>query len=99
MANPANEGQGKKITAPVLQPEKINLMWGAMASAVSVVAHIILGILVLFINVDVAGGANIGETGETTLEDSNDKQFDLTNIEIGIDASVETNYNVDRIDD
>jgi hypothetical protein len=99
MANPANEGQGKKITAPVLQREKINLMWGAMASAVSVVAHIILAILVLFINVDVAGATNLGETGETTVEDSNEKQLDLTNIEIGIDSSVETNYNVDRIDD
>jgi hypothetical protein len=99
MANPANDEPRKKITAPVLQREKLNLMWGAMASVVSILAHVILAILVLFINVDV-NAAPAGEVGTTVLEEADDsKQLDLTNIDVGIDSKVELNYNVDRIED
>src|SRR5262249_54075226 len=52
------------------------------------------------INVDVANGNAGGEVGQTVVEDeSPDKKLDLTNIEVGIDPSVQTNYNVDRIED
>jgi hypothetical protein len=83
----------------VLQREKLNLMWGALASVVSIVAHIILGLLVLFINVDV-NAAPAGEVSDTVVEDrDDDPSKDLTNIDLGIDSKVELNYNVDRIED
>ncbi len=110
MANPANippveeprknDDQRKKIVVPKLQREKVNILWAIMASIVSVVAHVVLAILVLFINVDTVDASQAGEVGETIVEEAlPEKVLDLTNIDLGIESTLQTNYNVDRIEE
>lgn len=104
MANPAPslqvEEPRKKITAPTLKREPINVVWAILASVVSVVAHVVLAILVLFINVDTVDAGPAGEVGDTVVEESlPEKVLDLTNLDLGIESTLQTNYNVDRIEE
>lgn len=103
MANPTNsppvEEPRKKIVVPDLHRDQVNIVWAFLASIVSLVAHVVLLVLVMLINVDVVE-ASVGEVADTLVEEElPEKQLDLTNLDLGIESTLETNYNVDRIEE
>jgi len=98
-SRPAAEEPRKAITMPRLQREPLNVAWAILAAIVSLVAHVVIGLLFLMVRFDTPV-VQAGEVGETVVEEQvPEKILDLTNLDLGIDSSRETNYNVDRIED
>src|SRR5262245_39327131 len=95
---PADEAR-KPITIPKLQREPVPIGWAILASVVSLVAHVVLGLLLLLINFDSAP-VQAGDVGETRVEEEiPEKVLDLTNIDLGIESTLQTNYNVERTEE
>jgi Squalene-hopene cyclase N-terminal domain len=78
-----------------------NLMVGLIAAVVSIVAHAV--IILLLMNISV-GNLDAGATaedveGETRIEEPQKEEPDLTNVDLGNDTAVTTQYNVAHIDE
>jgi len=97
-----NDPQRKMVVVPVIQHESLNIMWALMASVVSVVAHLLLVLLIMNIQMRDASAAPAGEiqtTSEVADEEKPEKELDLTNTDIGEDSTKQINFNVDRIEE
>ena len=67
---------------------------------ISVGAHVLLLLIALNINMGSAGAVPNDVVSQAVVEsEQKEKEPDLTNEEIGLDSSVPTNFNVDRIDE
>ena len=89
------------IVTPTFQDVRsTNVVWALTASVVSVVAHVLVLVLMLNINMASAGEGNPDDVAvETKIEDPAKEEPDPTNTDIGLDSSVPTQYNVDRIEE
>jgi hypothetical protein len=80
-------------------PESVNVIWALLAGVISVAAHVVLFILIMSIPF---GGEQVNpdDLAVTDVQiEKPESEADLTNTEIGIDSTMPTNYNVDRIED
>jgi hypothetical protein len=78
-----------------------NLAVALVAAVVSVVAHVILFLLMMSISVNNAdAGASAEDVeGETKIEEQQKEEPDLTNVDLGNDSSIQTNFEVKRLDE
>ncbi len=77
----------------------IRLLTVTMVSAVMHVAMLLLFYYVTFIRMNIAQGNDTIEVAQVTQVEDDPHDADLSNIDIGTDASLALNYNVDRIED
>ncbi len=103
--NPAPAPQDKRrkvVVAPTVPTEgKVNLLVALLAAVVSVGAHVLLILLMMTIGLGTAAALPTGEVkSETVVEDrKEEKDADLTQDDVGLDPSVPTNFNVDRLEE
>jgi hypothetical protein len=77
-----------------------NVAWALTAAVVSVVAHVLLIVLMLNINMASADTDNADDVQvETKVEDPAKEDTDLTNPDNGLDTSIPNMTNVERIED
>jgi hypothetical protein len=99
---PNNDKRRKVVVAP-LSPNQgsVNVFVALLAALISVAAHGLLVFLVLNINLGNATAVDGGEVKDETQVDAPPKEAeaDLSNDEIGLDSSVPTNFNNDRLDE
>jgi hypothetical protein len=99
--NPPNNGR-RLVVAPVVGRGDLNLLKVIPIWIGSAVIHGALLLLAFFVFslLDVkAGTDDVPEVAQTTEVVEPEKDTDLTNTDIGIDDTVATNFNVDRIED
>ena len=100
---PAPPPKRKMIVAPKVGPGRwkaaTRLITVMLISAVMHGAMLLLFYYVLFINMRTAKGNENIEVAQVTQVEDDPHDTDLSNIDIGTDASLALNYNVDRIED
>ncbi len=89
------------VAPPMPRDGRVNLLIAILAAIFSVGAHVTLVVLMLCWPAAGADAAPTDEVkSETVMEEKKEeKEADLTNDEIGLDPSVPTNFNVDRIEE
>ena len=93
----------KMIVAPKVSAGRwkatIRLLTVTMISAAMHVGMLLVFYYVMFIRLNVAQGNDAVEVAQVTQVEDDPHDTDLSNIDIGTDASLALNYNVDRIED
>jgi hypothetical protein len=92
----------RKVVVPTIQRERIktsDLAVALVATVVSIVAHVVLFLLLMNVNIGVvnAGASAEDVETETKVEEPQKEEADLTNPDIGLDPSVRTNYITERM--
>jgi len=96
------EKRRKVVVVPTVPHEgRVNLIVALMAAVVSIGAHVLLFLLMMTVGLGSAAALPTGDVvSETVVEEKKDeKNDDLTQDDIGLDPSVPTNFNVERLED
>jgi hypothetical protein len=101
--NGRDSGPRPIIHAPVIENYGVSLGKFILVYSLSAVLNIgllLFGLLVFaLLGLTGARAEDIGEVVPTTEVEELEKQPDLTNTDIGLDDTLQTNYNIDRIED
>ncbi len=100
---PVPQDKRRKVVIVATMPREgaVNLVVAMMAAVVSIGVHVVLVVLMLTVGMGSATAVPTGEVkSEAVMEDKKEeKEVDLTQDDIGLDPSVPTNFNVDKIEE
>ncbi len=87
------------VLTPALERGRSNVVVALVAAVVSVVAHAVLILLMMNINVGNADASPEDVEVETKIEEPQKEEPDLTNTDIGNDTTIPTQFDVPRVAD
>src|SRR6516162_10942530 len=100
--SPADNGRRKVVVAPnVADRSGINWLRAVPVWVTSAVVH---GVMLVAFSLITFGSASADDAGKTKVVQTTEveeaqKEPDLTNTDIGLDDTLQTNFNVDRIEE
>ena len=99
--SPADNGRRKVVVPNMADRSGINWLRVLPIWCLSFVVHIVMLVAFTFITFGSATAEEAGKTKvvQTTEVEEQQKDADLTNTDIGVDDTQQTNFNVDRIEE